>query len=111
MRAVRALLATLLAVVSSVPLLLAGTAAHAKEPESWARISIDAISPALPARGEADQTVTLSGRITNTSDLELSNLQVAFWRSLDTIDTAEGMDRALASSRSGCSVDMPELRG
>ena len=60
-------------------------------------ISIDAITPALPDRDEPDQKVTISGRITNTSDIELSNLQVAFWRSLDPIQTAEGMTRALES--------------
>ena len=42
--------------------------------------------------------MTISGRITNTSDVELSNLQVAFWRSLDPIQTAEGMTAALASA-------------
>ena len=96
-RAVRALLAVLLVAATSVPLLLVAPGARAAEPESWARISIDAISPALPDRAEPDQKITLSGRITNTSDLELSNLQVAYWRSLDPIETAEGMTRALES--------------
>ncbi len=98
MRAVRALLATLLMVLVGLPVLLAATTAHAAEPESWARISIDAVSPALPSRDDESQKVTLSGRITNTSDSGLSNLQVAFWRSLDPIQTAEGMTAALASA-------------
>ena len=98
MRAVRALLATLLVAVTGLPVLLAAPAARAAEPESWARVSIDAVTPALPSRDEPDQKVTISGRITNTSDVELSNLQVAFWRSLDPIQTAEGMTAALASA-------------
>jgi hypothetical protein len=97
-RAVRTLLATLVVAATCVPLLLRAPVAHAEEPESWARISIDAVSPALPQRDKPNDTVTISGRITNTSDVELSNLQVAFWRSLDPIDTAEGMDRALDSA-------------
>lgn len=103
MSAVRALLATLLVAVIGVPLLLTGQlltapAAHAAEPESWARVSIDQVTPALPARDQPDEKVTISGRITNTSDVELSNLQVAFWRSLDPVETAEGMTAALASA-------------
>ncbi|HEU5484993.1 MAG TPA: DUF6049 family protein, partial [Microlunatus sp.] len=94
---VRALLATLGALLLSLPLILAAPAARADEPESWARISIDAITPALPDRDSPDQQVTISGRITNTSDIELSNLQVVYWRSLDPIETAEGMADALES--------------
>lgn len=97
-RAVRALLATLAMVLTAVPFILLAPPAHAQEPESWARISIDAISPALPDRGQPNQEITISGRITNTSDVELSNLQVAYWRSLDPIETAEGMTQALRSS-------------
>ena len=97
MRAVRALLATLTLAAASVPLLLTAPVAVAAEPESWARISIDSVTPALPDRGAQDQEVRLTGRITNTSDLELSNLQVAFWRTLDPIENAEGMARALDS--------------
>jgi hypothetical protein len=101
--AVRALLATLLVTVVGLPLLLVAQlltapTAHAAEPESWARISIDQVTPALPSRDQPDQKVTISGRITNTSDIELSNLQVAFWRSLDPIETAEGMTAALDSA-------------
>ncbi len=103
MSAVRAQVATLVVAVIALPLLLtaqllAAPAAHAAEPESWARVSIDRVTPALPARDEPDEKVTISGRITNTSDIELSNLQVAFWRSLDPIETAEGMTAALDSA-------------
>ncbi len=98
MRAVRALVVALVAVVTGLPLLVAVPVAHAAEPESWARVSIDAVSPALPSRDDPQQKVTISGRITNTSDVELSNLQVAFWRSLDPIQTAEGMTAALTSA-------------
>lgn len=97
-RAWKALLATLTAPLLALPLLLASPTARAAEPESWARVSIDAISPALPDRDEPDQKITISGRITNTSDIELSNLQIASWRSLDPIETAEGMTRALDSA-------------
>lgn len=101
-RAVRALLATLVTILVAAPLLLALPAsiptARADEPESWARVSIDAISPALPDRDKPDQKITISGTITNTSDTELSNLQIAYWRSLDPIENAEGMTRALDSA-------------
>ncbi|MDN5771820.1 MAG: DUF6049 family protein, partial [Microlunatus sp.] len=99
MKAVRALLAALVMAAMALPLLLATPSAHAKEPESWAKISIDSVSPALPQRdrGGAD-VIRLAGRITNTSEVELSNLQVAFWRSLDPITNGEGMDRALESA-------------
>lgn len=101
MRAVRALRVSLVAALLALPLLLVAPfvpVAHAEEPESWARISVDAISPALPDPGDDEQRVTLAGRITNTSDIELSNLQIAYWRSLDPIENAEGMTRALASA-------------
>lgn len=97
----RALLATLAAILLVLPLLLAlqpAPAAHAEEPESWARISIDALRPTLPDPTDPKQKVTISGRITNTSDIELSNLQIAYWRSLDPITSAEGMNRALTSA-------------
>jgi hypothetical protein len=97
-RAVRTLLTALLVAVIGLPVLSAATAAHAAEPESWARVSIDAVTPALPSRDQPGQMVTIAGRITNTSDNELSNLQVAFWRSLDPIQTAEGMATTLASA-------------
>ena len=101
MRVLRALLATLATTLLALPLLLAvqtTPTAHAEEPESWARISIDALRPALPDPTDRKQKVTISGRITNTSDIELSNLQIAYWRSLDPITSAEGMNRALASA-------------
>lgn len=97
-RAWQALLATLAAAFLALPLVLAAPTARAADPESWARVSIDAISPALPNRSKPNQKITISGRITNTSDVELSNLQVAYWRSLDPIETAEGMTRALESA-------------
>ena len=100
-RVLRALLATLATTLLALPLLFvvqSTPAAHAEEPESWARISIDAVRPSLPDPTNRSQQVTLSGRITNTSDIELSNLQVAYWRSLDPIQSAEGMNRALASA-------------
>lgn len=97
-RAVRALLAALAVAVLGSPVLLTAPPAAAAEPESWARVSIDAVSPALPDPDDPAQEVTISGRVTNTSDVELSNLQVAYWRSLDPIESAEGMTRALASA-------------
>lgn len=100
-RVLRALLATLATLLLALPLLLVvqtTPAAHAEEPESWARISVDAVRPSLPDPANRTQSVTLSGRITNTSDIELSNLQIAYWRSLDPIQSSEAMDRALASA-------------
>lgn len=98
MSAVRALLATLLTALTIAPLLILVPTARAVEPESWARVSVDGISPALPDRSMPAQEVTISGRITNTSDVELSNLQVAYWRSLDPIETSEGMSQVLTSA-------------
>jgi hypothetical protein len=69
--------------------------AAADEPEAWASVSIDQMVPALPAR---DGRVRLRGSVTNTSEAELSNLQAVFWRSLDPITDAEGMERALTSA-------------
>jgi hypothetical protein len=94
---VRALLAAVGALLLALPPVLAAPTARADEPESWARISIDSITPALPDRDKPNQKITISGRITNTSDIELSNLQVVYWRSLDPIETAEGMTKALES--------------
>lgn len=100
MRALRALLAT---AITAVLLIGAGwhglgpastPAAAAAEPEALVRITLTEMSPALPAR---DGDIRLAGTVTNSSDVELSNLQAIFWRSLDPIQTAEGMQAALAS--------------
>ena len=96
MRAVRALLATLLVAVTGA----SGAARRAGRPRPrsrsrWARISLDADHPRPAVAGRAGPEVTISGRITNISDIELSNLQVAFWRYSTPSRPAEGMDHAL----------------
>jgi hypothetical protein len=98
-RALRGLLATvvLTALLAGLGLMAprsVSPAAAAAEPGSWVSIALTGISPALPAR---DGTLTLTGTVRNTSKVVLSNLQAIFWRSLDPIQGAEGMQLALAS--------------
>ncbi len=94
-RAVRVLLAVVTAVGALWLTPWTGpTPAQAAPPKAYVSVSMDAMSPALPAR---DGTVRLRGRVTNTSEVELTNLQATFWRSLDPIENPEAMTKALAS--------------
>lgn len=70
-------------------------AAAAAEPESFVRIRLQRLEPALPTR---DGRIALTAEVTNTSDGELTNLQAYFWRSLDPIEDGEGMTAALKSA-------------
>jgi len=70
-------------------------AAAAAEPESFVRVRLERLAPALPTR---DGRITLTATVTNTSDGQLSNLQAYFWRSLDPVEDAEGMATALSSA-------------
>ncbi len=95
MRALRALVASLLGVVLVLGSALIGsTTATAAEPQAYVAITFTGMSPSLPTRSG---DVTLEGTVTNTSKVSLSNLQAVFWRSLDPIQDSEGMQAALAS--------------
>jgi hypothetical protein len=80
----------------AVALGLAGTAAPAAaaEPEALASITLSSISPSLPTR---DGTITLKGRVTNTSKEPLVRLQALFWRDQSPITDADGLASALDS--------------
>ena len=93
-RTLRVLTATILLTAG---LLLAETvrpqSAEAAEPEAFVAIEMTSISPALPT---AKTTLTLTGNVTNTSDLELFNLQAIFWRAPDNpILNADALTRSL----------------
>lgn len=95
MRALRALVASLLGVVLVLGSALIGsTTATAAEPQAYVAITFTGMSPSLPTRSG---DITLEGTVTNTSKVSLSNLQAVFWRSLDPIQDSEGMQAALAS--------------
>src|SRR5829696_8236311 len=90
----RALAATILLTAGMLlPTALRPTPAVAAEPEAFVSIQLTSISPALPA---SNSTVTLTGKVINTSDLELHNLQAILWRAPDyPILNAEELTRSL----------------
>jgi hypothetical protein len=95
-RALRAGVVGLVGVLLVLGLTLARpSVADAAEPRSFVAIRFTSMSPSLPDRAG---NVTLTGTVTNTSKVELSNLQAIFWRSLDPIQDSEGMQAALASA-------------
>ena len=102
MRALRAVVAGVLGLLIALGTVVLGAvwaappAAAAADPQSWVSIRFTAMTPSLPTR-TADDTITLQGVVTNTSKVDLSNLQAIFWRSLDPIQDSEGMAAALAS--------------
>lgn len=71
-----------------------GTAA-ADEPQALASISLTSVSPSVPSR---DDTITLSGRVTNTSKSPLVRPQALLWRDESPITDSDGLDAALASA-------------
>jgi len=82
--------------VLGLGLLFLGSAptATADEPKPLASISLSSISPALPAR---DGTITLSGRVTNTSNTPLVRLQALLWRDQAPITDDDGLQQTLNS--------------
>ncbi|MCW2810486.1 MAG: hypothetical protein JWP61_944, partial [Friedmanniella sp.] len=92
-RACLALGAALALVLSVCGLVWPPTAAAAV-PEVSLTITLTAMKPALPAR---DGTVTLQGKVANTSAVAVDNLQAILWRSRDPLQTSESMARALTS--------------
>ncbi|SDV00968.1 hypothetical protein SAMN04488544_3404 [Microlunatus sagamiharensis] len=70
------------------------TSAAAAEPEALASITLTSISPSLPER---DGTITLKGRVTNTSKDPIVRPQACFWRDQSPITAADGLESALDS--------------
>lgn len=68
--------------------------ATADEPDALASISLSSLSPSLPTR---DGTITLSGRVTNTSEAPLVRLQALLWRDQAPIVDDDGLQQALDS--------------
>lgn len=68
--------------------------ASADEPDALASISLSSISPSLPKR---DGTITLSGRVTNTSEAPLVRPQALLWRDQAPIVDGDGLQQALDS--------------
>ncbi|GAB3622360.1 hypothetical protein GCM10027418_04420 [Mariniluteicoccus endophyticus] len=89
-RLVRLLLAGLLVLM---PALVPGVA-YAND-EQAATITIDQFDPAVPAR---ESTITIRGRVTNTSGETLTLAQVLMWRDWSPVTTAEGLAATLTSA-------------
>jgi len=68
--------------------------AAAAEPEALASITLTSISPSLPER---DGTITLKGRVTNTSKDPIVRPQACFWRDQSPITASDGLESALGS--------------
>ncbi|SDT43195.1 hypothetical protein SAMN04488543_4358 [Friedmanniella luteola] len=94
MRALRVLLALLAGCAALLGPLGPAPSAAAAEPEALVRITLTAMTPALPER---DGTITLTGRVENVTDERLFRLQAIFWRDQAPITGAEGVEQALAS--------------
>lgn len=103
MRALRAVVAGVFGLLVALGTVVLGAvwsappAAAAADPQSWVSIRFTAMTPSLPTR-TANDTITLQGVVTNTSKVDLSNLQAIFWRSLDPIQDSDGMAAALGSA-------------
>jgi Family of unknown function (DUF6049) len=95
-RTLRAFAAILLTSGLLMPAALRPPTASAQEPEAFVSIRLTSMAPALP---KPDSTVTLTGNVTNISDVQLTNLQAIFWRAPgDPILNAEALNRTLASA-------------
>ena len=93
MTALRVLLALLAgcAVLLGLP---PAPSAQASEPRALVRVTLTAMTPALPDR---DGTIELRGRVENVTEERLHRLQAIFWRNLAPITSAEGLQQALQS--------------
>jgi hypothetical protein len=90
----RVLAATLvLAAGMLLPQAFSPPPARADEPVPYVSITMTSIDPALP---KANDVLTLTGKVTNISTIELSNLQAIFWRApSDPILNSEALTRSL----------------
>lgn len=82
-------LATVLGLVAATP------GAAADEPEALASITLTSVSPALPSR---DGTITLKGKVTNTTKEPIVRPQACLWRDQAPITDTDGLDSALDSA-------------
>ena len=71
------------------------TPAAAAEPEALATIRLTSVSPSLPSR---DGTITLRGRVTNTSKEPLVRPQALLWRDQSPITDPDALGSALESA-------------
>ncbi len=69
--------------------------AAAAEPDALASITLTSVSPSLPSR---DGSITLKGRVTNTSKEPIVRPQACFWRDQAPITDSDGLDSALDSA-------------
>ena len=74
---------------------LPSASAHAGDPQAWVSIRIDSMTPAIP---KPDDTITITGTVTNTSKVTLSKLQAVMWRNQAPIVDADQLTQALGSS-------------
>ncbi|HLT60359.1 MAG TPA: DUF6049 family protein, partial [Microlunatus sp.] len=80
----------------SVLCLATGTApASADEPEALVSIQFSSMTPALPT---PQDTIRLTGRVTNTGEKPIDRPRVYFWRNQAPINDREGLDQALESA-------------
>lgn len=83
--------------------------AQTSSAEQQVRIEFASMDPALPT---ADSTITLKGRVTNTSDGDLSSGQVMFWRNqspiTDSVSFATAVQSSPTSPLGARAVDRPE---
>src|SRR4051794_13854154 len=81
-------------VLGLVGLVAPTSSAAAAEPEALASIRLTSVSPSLPGRGG---TITIKGRVTNTSKDPLVRPQALLWRDQSPITDEDGLDVALSS--------------
>ncbi len=87
-------LALLAALVGAFGLVGPVPTASADEPEALASITLTSVTPSLPTR---DGTITLRGRVTNTSKDPIVRPQALLWRDQAPITGTDGLDAALDS--------------
>lgn len=90
-----ALFAGLAAVLGALGPVGAVRTAAAAEPEALAAITLTSVDPSLPTR---DGTITLQGRVTNTSKEPIVRPQALLWRDQAPITDQDGLDAALGSA-------------
>jgi hypothetical protein len=93
--AVRALLTLFALVAAGTATAIVPTPAYAEEPVARVEITLDSITPALPAQ---DGDITLTGRATNITGERIFRAQAYFWRNQAPITDREGLDQALESA-------------
>lgn len=94
MTTARVLLLLLASTAVGVLGLVRPTSAHADEPQALVSVTLQTVTPSVPTR---DGTVTVTGRVTNTSGQRLYRLQAILWRNQAPISNQDGLDQALGS--------------